>query len=292
MFERRSRTGRRSGSSPLPSPCDFECLSALYLETGGECWRTNWGWPFAKPRRGSPRPTDRRVGQAMASPNWVGHTLTHTVQEDMQPVGEAVSASAIKVTTGIGTERGDCRSDRTKTIATKHLASRDKARGRREGNPFAVTPLTGAHRERHTVSPCNPFDPTTSLVASTTSAPELQEERPLSSVTPGATCPDTSARLTNASSITLAIGPSPSSMSAKTVTTTSSDMACRRSPEAGDATAGWFGVSVNGAGRVTELKQADSGLIGCIPSALDRMSMLRYLHLGRNSLRGGFRGRG
>ena len=56
-----------------------------------------------------------------------------------------------------------------------------------------------------------------------------------------------------------------------------------------EAGAAWFGVSLGTAGRVTDLKLVDNGLVGILPSALGGLEMLRYLHLGRNALSGGLR---
>ncbi|CAN0362620.1 unnamed protein product, partial [Hapterophycus canaliculatus] len=48
----------------------------------------------------------------------------------------------------------------------------------------------------------------------------------------------------------------------------------------------WFGISLGKAKRVTEVRLVDNGLVGTLPNDLDGLTMLRYLHLGRNTLSG------
>lgn len=285
-FPARSRSQFPARATAPNASGDRDSLRALFECTGGVSWRTALGWPSWDD---VPRTSRNPFGEVVA-----------TNVDDTQRRQAAATAEA---TASAGA--ASCCSSPSRTAGG----------GGSPGNPFALTPVVVVHNG----NPFAPLAPSTRASLSTTivsppSGDATNTRRATETLLSPTAC-NTSATGTPAS-----LGraterlPSPASRGASPLIAAAANTRYVRrsrhrfpSPPADaqmrsvlvnppwergssslEAGAAWFGVSLGTAGRVTELKLVDNGLVGTLPSALGGLEMLRYLHLGRNALSGGF----
>lgn len=274
-FPARSRSQSPSRAAVPDATEDREALRALFECTRGGSWRTSLGWPsWGGVRRTSRNP----FGEA----NVVDNT-------ERKPATATAAAAA-------GTGSGCSSPQRTRG-------------GGSPGNPFAPAVVHNG----------NPFAPPTPTTRASPSKPSASRPTGAAANTPSAietlVPPSACHALPIDTPIAMRMAtdqpPSPPSRGVSPLATAADarNVQCRhRSPSSPadaqtrsalsgspqqrdsrslEARAAWFGVSLGIAGRVSELKLVDNGLVGTLPNALGGLEMLRYLHLGRNALSGG-----
>lgn len=312
-FPARSRSQSPSRAAVPNAIQDRDSLRALFECTGGGSWRTSLGWPsWDCVRRTSRNPfgeagdtTKRRAQTAMAAAAAAGATGAGTGcstptrtsgggspsnpfapkevhnGNPFAPMTATTQASPSTTTAAPVSAAASARRA-TEMLVLPHVGSTSPT-----GTPTAMRRATG-----HLPSPPSPTSPASrgaSPLAAAANARKVRgRHRSPSPPADTQTCPTLLDQPRPRGSSSLEAGsryrsPSPPAGGQRR----SALLGPPRQRVSIEAGAAWFGVSLGAAGRVTDLKLVDNGLVGTLPSALGGLDMLRYLHLGRNALSGG-----
>lgn len=308
----RSRHPSRAGIAVQ----DGENLLRLYTSAGGKAWRTSLGWPAVgdcMPRRTSAE-TGRSVSPPATSRNPFGERIESN--DGDRPAATAVSAAVSVDATPSTSHLTPCRGGGSPgnpfipapeegqpkrrscspinpfsppadvlRAASDELLSPDAAQtpSQSTASAAAAAAAAGTDTSRRTEEMMEP-PPDTDLCArpaesqqrrATERLPALQ---PLRSASPPSAASNTGSLLRRRSR-----SPTPPQVTSTRWTMLDPP---RKDLTPSELRAAWFGVSLGTGGRVTELKLVDNGLVGTLPNALGGLEMLRYLHLGRNTLSG------
>ena len=283
-FPARARSQSPSRAA-LPSASeDRDSLRSLYECTGGESWRTSLGWPSWVSTRlptrsrnpfgeaGDLDDTKRRPPTAMAAAGAGASSCTPQRSGGRGSPGNPFARTEVHNGNPFAPQTPATRACLSqKTTASQPAGAAASARRATETlasppacpNSPAVTPAAVRRATERLPSPLSP-------------PPPQQPSRSASPLTAAADARKVWGR-----------HHSPSLQPGVQARSASLSPPRHRRSSSHEAGAAWFGVSLGAAGRVAELKLVDNGLVGTLPSALGGLEMLRYLHLGRNTLSGG-----